>query len=250
MNFKYIRIVAFIVAILLLSFSKSRAFDLSELKVETGYTAGNGNIAAINQVRGIGTTVGFAWNILPKIRFGLSGGYFYYNVKEDSALYTWNWDYYQRLYSGSLSEFRANPNYDVSTLTKQYLKLKPVQISVQWTPVSFHGITPRLQLAGGVAHYERKLWLNEDWKKHFEITNAQDSTYNYTYEYSFHNYANAKKGWVGIVTGQLAFDVGLSKNFGLSIFGNFSTYSKFRQDSEDFPLVNTYQLGAAIRFLY
>jgi len=250
MNIKLARILLFIVIFLGITLPKGMAFDLSELKIETGYSSGTGRTDAIQQVDGIGATVEFAWKLTSNLKFGLSAGYVYYNVNEDSALYTWNWDYYNRLYRGTLSEYRNNPNYAVDVNPEQYLKLKPVQLSLQWSPTTLLGISPRINLAGGVAHYRRKLWLNEDWQKYFEIPAAPDSTYEYTFEYSFHNYAQAKSSWVLATSGQLAFDIGLSKHFGMSIFGKFSAYSDFREDSKDFPLSNTYQIGAAIRLFY
>ena len=176
---------------------------------------------------------------------GVSFGYQLYTVHQDSALAKWNWLFWDLRYKGIISSLKTDPTLVGILMPNQKMDLLPLLITfnAEYKPVS--GLTFNPSLGFGMAFYTRRLYLEEDWQKKFDQLN-------YTFGYSYRNFAPNKTG------NPLALCGGF--NLGYEFLNGFRVHSELNYiqfvktpgnaGSDDFPLEKIINFKLGLTFLY
>jgi len=220
------------------------ALDLSNISVGAVGSVASATDTSINDISGYGVRISANWKWKYNLSFSLSSSHIYYSIDQNDAIKNWNWQYWLKIYYPySVYPSIAYPIYEAIIDPKQTLKTKPVTLAIQYEPSIGKKFHVNLRTGGGAVWYHRQLYNEETWQKYFE-------SIDYTYEYNFRNYANARTGWVF----QSEFTLGAGYRFnqyvGLSLAVDYTNYFKTRHDSDYFPLKRSVQANLELEILY
>ena len=236
---RIVLILALIVAVV----APLNALDLSNISVSAVKSSASGTDTSINNISGYGIRISANWKWKYGLSFSLSNSHLYYSIDQNDAIKNWNWQYWLKIYGNVVSLTKMDPIYEAIIHPKQTLKTKPITLTVQYEPSIWKKLHFGLRAGGGAVWYRRQLYNEETWQKYF-------SSIDYTYEYNFRNYANARSGWV--FQTEFAFSAGYRFNqyIGLSLAVDYANYYKTRHDSDYFPLKRSVQANLELEILY
>lgn len=142
----------------------------------------------VNDANGMGGGLKVNFNVYDNYYIGVSLGYMLFSVHQDSALDRWNWLFWDTRYKGNVKDaLSSDPSLSGILNPIQKLDLVPLIITFNAEFKPAKGLTINPSLGMGVAMYTRRLYLEETWQKKFEQLN-------YTFGYSYRNFAPDKKG--------------------------------------------------------
>ncbi len=173
-------------------------------------------------------------------------GYSLFSLQQDSAIQQWNWRFYTERYSGIIRDnLRADSSLAAYLNPIQKMDLMPIQISLKGNFNFLNSFYIKPQIGAGIYFYTRRLYLEEIWRKKFDEVN-------YTFEYSYRNFATNKYGNPVGIFGLVEFDYQPSEIFTIgTAFGYnyfFRTPGKFGYDQ--FPINDYFNFKIYLTFLY
>jgi len=238
------KIILTIVLLSLFTFKVSA--QLESISIFADYSSAPSTRLQVTNADAVGGGVKINFKVIENFSVSVNGGYKLYSLNEPDVLNNWNWVFWtQRYYPKIVSDLNADPNLSVDISAVQKMDLIPVSFSFNY---KFHvveklEVTPAM--GAGVYFYTRRMYAVENWSKYFP---ASDYTFNYTYR----NFAPSKKGNPFFLNGNLS----LQYNFfsSLSVFSVFNytyiipTDGKFGYDS--FPLDNEISIALGLVIYY
>ncbi len=201
---------------------------------------------SVTKIDAVGGGIELRLNLSDIFSIGLTAGYSLFSLQQEDAIAQWNWRFYTERYSAIIKD---NLNSD-STLAAS---LNPIQkmdvvplfltFNAELNPVKSFFIKP--QIGGGVLFYTRRLYLEEIWQKKFDEVN-------YTFEYSYRNFASNKYGNPFSVFGGI--DLGYQLSDGFMINSSFKyiyiikTPGSFGYDQFTFNDFINFKIGLTILY--
>jgi opacity protein-like surface antigen len=200
----------------------------------------------LKDIGGLGIGTSILLNINQFISIGIDGGYNDMKVKQDNVVEHWDWKFWDKFYADYIYDLQKKDSTYKSDLTPyQGIYNIPIHLMVFLKIPNRTEFTPYLSIGGGVYFYERNLWLEEKWSKYYPEKD-------YTFNYSFNNYAEVRKGKV------LGFKFGIGTTYSVSEHLNLNLFGEYHQAIEinnfgnydQFPLCSFFNLSVGLSFLY
>ncbi len=180
------KILLFITGIILLS-----GFSFAQLKsvtVFTDYSYAPTTRLEITNADAVGGGVKVKFAVWDNFNLGFIGGYKLYSLREPDVLNTWGWIFWtDRYYNKIVSDLAADPNLSVEISAVQKMDLMPVVLFAEYDFELADNFIVTPMVGGGIYFYTRRMYAVENWSKYFPGAD-------YTFNYSFRNFAPAKKG--------------------------------------------------------
>jgi len=236
----------FLFIIIVALFSIDASAQLESISLFTDYSASQSTRLQVTEADAVGGGVKINFKIIENFSISLNGGYKLYSLNEPDVLNNWNWVFWtQRYYPKIVSDLNADQNLAVNISAVQKMDLIPFSISFNYAIPVVEKLEVLPSVGAGVYFYTRRMYAVENWSKYFPDAD-------YTFTYSFRNFAPNKKGNPFFLNGNLSIRYRLFNS--LSLFSNFQytyiipTDGKFGYDS--FPLKNeiSFALGLAIYY--
>ncbi|GAB4128624.1 MAG: hypothetical protein Fur0015_02400 [Ignavibacteriales bacterium] len=170
----------------------------------------------VTNAKAIGGGVNVEFDLGKNFSVCLESGYKLYSISQKNQLLGWGWDFWNNRYSNKIkSDLQADKNLSVSINSSQKLGIIPVILSAKYSyPLSEKFIVSP-NFGGGVLFYTRTLYVIEDWSKKFP-------TENYTFEYSYRNFAPSKKGNPFVARGGIDINYNFMSNFWINAEASYS----------------------------
>ncbi len=176
------------IAAVIISISALLNAQVRSVEIFSDYSISGAKKLNVNKADAIGGGVKIKFYIFDDISLNISGGYKLYSVNQEDQLNTYGWRFWtDRYYNKIVSDLRADPNLSVDIGSIQKMDLIPVIFSFDYNIriTEDFGLYP--EIGGGVYFYTRRMYAVENWSKYFPHED-------YTFKYSFRNFAPAKKG--------------------------------------------------------
>ncbi len=225
---------------------KRLKFKLSSISFFCNYSYPLNKRLLVTKIDGVGGGVEITFDVFENFALSITGGYTLFSLQQDSAIQQWNWRFYTERYAGIIRDnLRADSSLAAYLNPIQKMDLLPLQISIKGIFSPFKSIFIKSQIGGGIYFYTRRLYLEEVWRKKFDEVD-------YTFEYSYRNFANNKYGNPLGIFGLIEFDYKPSEIFTIgTAFGYnyfFRTPKKFNYDQ--FPINDYINFKIFLTFLY
>ncbi len=234
-------------AIFILFFSNAALPQLEHIKVFSDYSVANSKRLSTVKADGLGGGIGVSFNLFDNFNLGVQVGYNLYSVSQDSALEQWKWDFWEYRYKGNVkNDTASDPNLSSRIDVAQKMDAIPVVITLNYKFSLLDELDVRPTVGGGFLYFSRRLYLEENWKKVYPAYN------NYTFEYSYRNFAPNKTGYPFLITAGLNINYKLSELIALA--GDFQYNSIIKTEGkngyDDLPFNNSFSFKLGITFLY
>ena len=237
----------------LLLHNKTAAQNLESLTFYSSYSTaitsqlfGGSDKMAVYRAEGYGGGAEFSFLVYDKFYLNLNGGYTHYTINQDSALVQWHWLFWDRRYRSRVQADLASDSTLAATITPvQSMAVIPLMLTLNYKfqPTENLFITP--YAGGGILFYTRSLFINEYWQKYF-------GQVDYTFGYSFRNFANDKKGNPVAINGGVDITYKLSDIFRIQTKFNYLHVIKTEGSMgyDDFPYHSALNFNLGITFMY
>jgi hypothetical protein len=235
-----------LVSIIIIFFSVELFAQLQSVSIFTDYSIAPSKRLQITDADAVGGGVKIKFLIAENMAININAGYKLYSISEPDVLNKWGWIFWtERYYNKIVSDINADPNLSVEIAAIQKMDLIPFYLSFSYDYSVAEKILITPSLGSGVYFYTRRMYAVENWSKYFP--NAD-----YTFSYSYRNFAPIKKGNPFYAKGELNIQYQLFEK--LSLFTNFQytyiipTEGKFGYDS--FPLENEVSITFGLAIYY
>jgi hypothetical protein len=122
------------------------------------------------------------------VQAGITGGYEQYAIEQENELNLWNWKFWNERYAGIVKDNLASDStLHASFDTVQTMEVIPVLLTVEAMLSPVEDLVIRPSVGAGLLFYTRKLYLGETWSRSY-------NQIDYTFQYSYRNFANNKTG--------------------------------------------------------
>ncbi len=240
------KILATIILFLVIGASTVANAQLQSIRIVSDYSAVIGKRMNVFNASSVGGIVQIKFKLAGNFSIGFSSGYKLYSIAQTDQLWQWNWSFWNdRYYTKIQSDLKADPNLSVEIGSVQKLDAIPVILNIDYNISAAKKLTIVPTIAGGIMFYTKRLYAVESWSKNFPSAN-------YTFSYSYRNFAPKKKG------NPLLVSAGLDANYQLfsdvSIIGGFH-YTYFIPTNTNFgfsgfPFKNELNFNLGLNFLY
>lgn len=177
--------------------------------------------------------------------FGFSGGYKLYSISQPDDINNWGWIFWSdRYYAKIISDLSADPNLSVVITSVQKMDLIPFSFFVEYDFPIVENISISPSAEFGIYFYTKRLYAIEAWSKKFPAEN-------YTFTYSYRNFAPRKYGSPLFAKINLDIKYNLSETLDISgSAGYCSALISSKISDKDFPFENelTFGLGLTINY--
>ena len=225
----------------------SEAFaQIHSVNVFGSYSIALGKRLSVTRADALGGGVELRVRVSDNINISVIGGFERYSIDQDSALAKWNWRFWVERYSGIVKDNLASDSSLSATLNPvQYMEVVPIlaAVSIELSPAE--NLTVRPSIGGGVLFYTRSLYLQEEWQKRFHALD-------YTFEYSYRNFAGDKKGNPFVVFGRAELSYQLSDLFTVDASARYTTAlnTDGKYGYDEFPFRDMVTFTVGLSFLY
>lgn len=242
-----IKIILTVILLSAVSFSQLKSINFfSDYSIGSSDAVhpSEGNFS-INEVKGFGGGAEVSFSITENFSLKISGGYQGLTVNQDSALAQWNWVFWDTRYRGIVNSNLSDPKYSAAFNPVQEINTLPFFLEAEYNFSLSESFSLAASLGGGVIFYTRSLYLEEIWQKKFDEQN-------YTFEYSFRNFAQDKKG--NPFAAKSGIEIKFQLNEIIQLYSGGSFMYVFRTAGDfgfnEFPLSEAFNIKAGIKFLY
>lgn len=238
-------LIAFLTTLMLSNISFPQ-IKLSTISFYTDYSYPLSKRLMVTKIDAVGGGIEVSFSVNKYLELSLSGGYSLFSLQQDSAIQQWNWRFYTERYAGIIRDnLRADSTLAAYLNPVQKMDLVPFQISLKgiFTPAKNFYVKP--QLGAGIYFYTRRLYLEERWRKIFYEAN-------YTFEYSYRNFASNKYGNPAGIFGLIEFDYQPSEIFTIGTTFGYTYFfrTKGKMGFDQFPIQDYFNFKIILTFLY
>lgn len=220
--------------------------QLKSVTAFTDYSYASTTRLAITNADAVGGGVKIKFTVWNNFNLGIIGGYKLYSVNEPDVLNTWGWTFWtDRYYTKIVSDLAADPSLSVEIGAVQKMDLIPVVLFAEYDfeLADKFFVTP--SVGTGIYFYTRRMYAVENWGKRFPAAD-------YTFYYSFRNFAPAKKGNPAFVNSSLDLEYKLFEIMSIysSINYNYIIPTEGSMGYDFFPFENevSLKLGIVIKY--
>jgi len=219
---------------------------LSSISFYTDYSYPVKKRLLVNKIDGVGGGISISFSAFEFLELSFTGGYTLFSLQQENAIQQWNWRFYTERYAAIIRDnLRADSSLAAYLNPIQKMDLMPIQFSISsnFKLLKYFSLKP--QIGAGIYFYTRRLYLEEIWRKKFDDLN-------YTFEYSYRNFASNKYGNPLGVFSLIEFNyqpseiITIGTAFGYNYF--FRTPGKFGYDQ--FPVNDYLNFKIYLTFLY
>jgi hypothetical protein len=237
---------ALIISFTVLLLSISAEAQLKSVTVFTDYSYSPTTRLEITNADAVGGGVKVKFTVWDNFNLGFIGGYKLYSLNEPDVLNNWGWQFWtDRYYSKIVSDLAADANLSVEIGAVQKMDVIPFVIFAEYD----FEITDRFfvipSIGSGIYFYTRRMYATENWSKYFP---AADHTFNY----SFRNFAPAKKGNPAFINSGLDLEYRLFEIMSIYSSINYNyiipTEGSMGYDAFPFEKEISLKLGIAIKY--
>jgi hypothetical protein len=219
---------------------------LSSIAFYTDYSYPLKKRLMVTKIDAVGGGAQISFSFFKNLELSITGGYSLFSLQQDSAIKQWNWRFYTERYAGIIRDnLRADSTLAAYLNPVQKMDLVPVQISLKGVFKPFTNFYVKPQIGAGIYFYTRRLYLEERWRKIFYEAN-------YTFEYSYRNFASNKYGNPAGVFGLVEFDYQPSEIFtiGTALGYNYFIKTQGKMGFDQFPINDYFNFKIFLTFLY
>lgn len=200
----------------------------------------------VHKIDAVGGGAILTFNIYKYLHLNLTAGYSLFSLQQEKALEQWNWRFYSERYSAIVKDnLRADSSLAATLNPIQKMELNIFTLSFTYQYSLTKNIFIKPEFGAGIFFFTRRLYLEETWRKKFE-------SIDYTFEYSYRNFASNKYGNPFAVFGGISitfqpseiFSIGTSLNY----YDFFRSIGKFGYDQ--FPINDYLNFKIILSFLY
>lgn len=229
-----------------LFFSLSSLAQLKSIIAFADYSFATTKRLEITNADAVGGGIKVKFNLIENINIGFIGGYKLYSLNEPDVLNTWGWQFWtDRYYNKIVSDLAADPNLSAEISAVQKMDLIPAIVFVEYDFNLFDKLYLTPSAGGGVYFYTRRMYAVENWSKYFPDAD-------YTFYYSFRNFAPSKKGNPAFVFTGLDIEYRLFEimNVYSAVNFNYIIPSEGSMGYDAFPFENEFciKLGIVIKY--
>jgi hypothetical protein len=237
---------ALIISFTVLLLSISAEAQLKSVTVFTDYSYSPTTRLEITNADAVGGGVKVKFTVWDNFNLGFIGGYKLYSLNEPDVLNNWGWQFWtDRYYSKIVSDLAADANLSVEIGAVQKMDVIPFVIFAEYD----FEITDRFfvipSIGSGIYFYTRRMYATENWRKYFPGAD-------YTFDYSFRNFAPAKKGNPAFINSGLDLEYRLFEIMSIysSINYNYIIQTEGSMGYDAFPFENeiSLKLGIVIKY--
>ncbi len=199
----------------------------------------------IENIDALGGQLKINFNLYDNFSASLSIGYKLYSISQPDQLFGWGWNFWNERYFNKIqSDIKADPNLAVEIGSVQKMDVIPAILTFHYEldlTSDFH-FSPIV--GGGVYFFTKRLYAQETWTKQYPAEN-------YSFTYTFRNFAPNKKGNPLVVLGGFDLNYSISEGFGVN--GEFiysQILSSDKMGYSEFPFENeiSFKLGLTINY--
>jgi hypothetical protein len=235
-----------VLGFLVATFSLPAGAQIHSVQLFGSYSAAVGKRLAVVSADAPGGGVEVRVRLSDHLMLSFIGGFERYTINQDSALEQWNWRFWEERYRGIVQDNLASDSSLSAVLTPvQAMEVLPllVTLDLEFTPVAHLSVRPSAGV--GVWFYTRSLYLHEEWQKRF-------NSIGYTFDYSYRNFAQDKKGTPFVGVGRLEVAYQVNDIFEVNTTARFTTAfaTEGRLGYDEFPLkdIMTYTIGLSLLY--
>lgn len=175
-----------------------------------------------------------------------NSGFKLFDVDQPGIIDKWGWRFWDARYKDRVeADLQANPDLSAEISYEESIEVLPVMLNVGYDLNLIDALTVFPYAGGGVYFYTRTLHIIEDWTKRFPDAD-------YTFSYSYRNFAPDKKGNPIVGTAGMEIMFRISEGFKLFAGGSylkvFDTGGDFGY--ENYPLNSELSLKFGLTILY
>lgn len=161
----------------------------------------------VTKASSVGGNVVVEFDLGKNFSLNLESGYKLFSISQNNQLLGWGWDFWNNRYLNKInSDLKADKNLSVEINSTQKMGIIPVLLSGKYSlPVS-DKFDVGFSAGGGVYFFTRTLFVTEAWSKKFPSEN-------YTFEYSYRNFAPSKKGNPFVLKASVDINYNFMTNF-------------------------------------
>jgi hypothetical protein len=205
--------------------------QLHGVRVFGDYSVGSWRRLSTTRVQGWGGGVELRYQLTPNFGINLQAGYALFSIDQPDAIEQWNWDFWIERYKGNIqATLQSDPNLSAVLTPEQVLEATPVALTLSAELPVMDRLVIGAYGGGGIYFFTKKLYIKEDWKKYYPEAD-------YTFQYSYLNFANPKPGSPWTLVGGIEARYRLSSMFELNgaFRGNYMVRTKGRRGYENLP---------------
>jgi hypothetical protein len=161
-------------------------------------------------------------------------------------LTAWGWDFWNSRYSNTIkSNIQADPALSVEVGSVQKMDLLPLIIGAEYAYRLDENLSINPSISGGIIFFTRRMYAEETWSKKFNQAN-------YTFTYSYRNFAPEKKGNKIAVIPGCTVAYRLFENINIVTGIQYTQYVSVKSmiGYDDFPLNHEVNLSLGLDFVY
>lgn len=225
--------------------SAQNSAQIKSASFYSDYSSSLNKIAGVDNADAVGGGVKVKFILSENFSFGFSGGYKLYSIAQPNDINNWEWVFWSdRYYSKIISDLSADPNLSVLITSVQKMDLIPFSFFLGYELQLADNISISPSTEFGIYFYTKRLYAIETWSKKFPAEN-------YTFTYSYRNFAPRKYGSPLFAKFNLDIKYNLSETIdigGSAGFSNALISSKI--SDKDFPFKNelTFGLGLTVNY--
>lgn len=219
--------------------------QLKSINIFSDYSTALSKRLNVNAASAVGGGAEVQYDLGKNFSISLEGGYKLYSISQDNQLIAWGWDFWNNRYSNKIkSDLQADKNLSVVINSSQKLGIIPVLIHANYSYNFNDKIGLTASLGSGVYFYTRTLFVIEQWSKKFPSEN-------YTFTYSYRNFAPEKKGNPFVLSAGLNLSYEFIDAFSLNVgFDYTNILSGSGSGEKNFLFTNEINTKLGIIFSY
>ncbi|NWF50225.1 MAG: hypothetical protein HXY49_06760 [Ignavibacteriaceae bacterium] len=236
----------FLITVLIIGFNWPLFSQFTSVNAFLDYSYSSSKRLEVTNADAVGGMVKLKFKIFDELFLTLNSGYKLYSLNEPDVLNNWDWEFWtDRYYNKIVSDLNADPNLSVLIQAIQKMDLIPLYLNAEYAFEVMDKFTIIPTAGGGVYFYSRRMFAEETWTKKFPEVD-------YSFTYTFRNFAPNKKGNLFFVNGGLDVEYKIFDAFSLIAGGQYFYVlsSEGKSGYDQFPLRNeiSFKLGLGINY--
>lgn len=194
----------------------------------------------------VGGGIRVLFDATENLRVGFSAGYQLYSVQQDSALERWQWRFWETRYKGNVRDaLKSDSTLSAVLQAIQKMDVYPLMLSASYALKLNDNLSLLPTVGVGINFFNRRMYLDEKWSKYYPQSN-------YTFSYSYQNFAPSKPGNPLSAMVALEAEYIFSELFALSMQAHYTHYFDTNDQFgySNFPLERSYGVKLGLTVLY